>query len=357
MIRFDNVEFKAVKTDEGFIKDTPIIGRTGLLTYVQPDGTIRTEYRPPEEAFAEDSLKSIEAKPITVGHHGLVTSANAKSIKPVGTVLSEAKQDGDNIRADVVIYNLDCSERDLSCGYSLDLDETPGVTPSGERYDAVQRNIRYNHLAIVQKGRAGNARLNFDGEQIFEEKNEDKMDKLKLENGIEYEVPAEVKVAFEAMTSEKEEVKKAKDKAEAERDAAIADKDKAIEDLGNAQKDGAGSDNFNEEVKKRVALLDTAKKAGVEQADEMDEQAIKCAVINSVRGDSVDLSDKSLDYINAAFDLCKDDAIKRQDAMDKQKQSINSHKREDGTVEEELTTAQLMDKLRADESQLYMEEV
>ena len=356
MIRFDNVEFKAVKTDEGFIKDTPIIGRTGLLTYVQPDGTIRTEYRPPEEAFAEDSLKSIEAKPITIGHHGLVTSANAKSIKPVGTVLSEAKQDGDNIRADVVIYNLDCNERDLSCGYSLDLDETPGVTPSGERYDAVQRNIRYNHLAIVQKGRAGNARLNFDGEQILE-KNEDKMEKLKLENGIEYEVPAEVKVAFEAMTSKKEEVKKYKDKAEAERDAAIADKDKAIEDLENAQKDGVGSDNFNEEVKKRVALLDTAKKAGVEQADEMDEQAIKCAVINSVRGDSVDLADKSLDYINAAFDLCKEDAIKRQDAMEKQKLSINSHKREDGSGEEELTTIQLMEKLREDEAQLYMEKV
>ena len=357
MIRFDNVEFKAVKTDEGFIKDTPIIGRTGLLKYVQPDGTIRTEYRPPEEAFAEDSLSSIEAKPITIGHHGLVTSNNAKQIKPVGTVLSKAKQDGDNIRADVVIYNLDCNERDLSCGYSLDLDETPGVTPSGERYDAVQRNIRYNHLAIVPKGRAGNARLNFDGEQIFEEKNEDKMDKLKLENGIEYEVPAEVKVAFEAMTSEKEEAKKAKDKAEAERDAVIADKDKVVEELGYAKENGVGSDNFNEEVKKRVALLDTAKKAGVEQADEMDEQAIKCAVINSVRGDSVDLADKSLDYINAAFDLCKEDAIKRQDAMEKQKLSINSHKREDGSVEEELTTAQLMDKLRADEAQLYMEEV
>ena len=356
MIRFDNVEFKAVKTDEGFIKDTPIIGRTGLLTYVQPDGTIRTEYRPPEEAFAEDSLSSIEAKPITIGHHGLVTSGNAKQIKPVGTVLSKAKQDGDNIRADVVIYNLDCNERDLSCGYSLDIDETPGVTPNGERYDAVQRNIRYNHLAIVQKGRAGNARLNFDGEQILEN-NEDKMDKLKLENGIEYEVPAEVKVAFEAMTSEKEEVKKAKDKAEAERDAAIADKDKALEDLENAQKDGVGSDNFNEEVKKRVALLDTAKKAGVEQADAMDEQAIKCAVITSVRGDSVDLADKSIDYINAAFDLCKDDAIKRQDAMDKQKRSINSDKREDGSDEEELTTIQLMEKLRADESQLYMKEI
>lgn len=354
MMRFDNVTIKAVKTDEGFIKDTPIIGRTGLLKYVRPDGTIRTEYRPPEEAFAEDSLKSIEGKPITLGHHGLVTSSNAKQIKPVGTVLSTAKQDGDNIRADVVIYNLDGNERELSCGYSLDLDETPGTTPNGEHYDAVQRNIRYNHLAIVRKGRAGNARLNFDGEQVIEG---DNMEKLRLDTGIEYDVPAEVKVAFDAAEKEKEVLKKAKDKAEAERDAAVADKDKAVKDLENAKKDGVGSDKFNEEVKKRVDLLNTAKKAGVEKADEMDEKGIKCAVIKSVRGDSVDLDDKSMDYINAAFDLCKDDAIKRQDAMDKQKQSINSSKHEDGSIEEELTTEELMNKLRADEAQLYMKEM
>ena len=43
--------------------------------------------------------------------------------------------------------------------------------------------------------------------------------------------------------------------------------------------------------------------------------------------------------------------------MDKQKRSINSDKREDGSTEEELTTIQLMEKLRADESQLYMKEV
>ena len=55
-------------------------------------------------------------------------------------------------------------------------------------------------------------------------------------------------------------------------------------------------------------MLDTAKKAGVEQADAMDEQGIKCAVIKSVRGDSVDLSDKSVDYINAGIMIDKLDS-------------------------------------------------
>lgn len=46
-------------------------------------------------------------------------------------------------------------KRELSAGYTCDLDWTPGKTPSGEAYDAVQKNIRINHVAIVQRGRAG----------------------------------------------------------------------------------------------------------------------------------------------------------------------------------------------------------
>lgn len=42
----------------------------------------------------------------------------------------------------------------LSCGYTFDLDMTPGVF-EGVRYDGVQRNIVYNHVAIVDEGRCG----------------------------------------------------------------------------------------------------------------------------------------------------------------------------------------------------------
>ena len=50
--------------------------------------------------------------------------------------------------------------RELSCGYNLRLDETPGVW-EGQPYDAIQRDIEINHLALVDKARAGEqARLN-----------------------------------------------------------------------------------------------------------------------------------------------------------------------------------------------------
>lgn len=45
--------------------------------------------------------------------------------------------------------------RELSGGYHYDADMTPGVW-NGERYDGVMRNIRGNHVALVESGRAGN---------------------------------------------------------------------------------------------------------------------------------------------------------------------------------------------------------
>ena len=44
---------------------------------------------------------------------------------------------------------------ELSCAYRYDADMTTGTTPDGEHYDGVMRNIRGNHLALVERGRAG----------------------------------------------------------------------------------------------------------------------------------------------------------------------------------------------------------
>ena len=45
-------------------------------------------------------------------------------------------------------------QKEISCGYHYDPDMTPG-TFNGEPYDGVMRNIRGNHVAIVDEGRAG----------------------------------------------------------------------------------------------------------------------------------------------------------------------------------------------------------
>lgn len=67
----------------------------------------------------------------------------------IGTILSNGYQDGDNVRAEIVIHETDLMKRsglrELSLGYSLDLDETPGVW-NGQPYDAIPAQYPYQPL-------------------------------------------------------------------------------------------------------------------------------------------------------------------------------------------------------------------
>ena len=349
MQRYDNYSFKAIKTDEGFIKDSPIIGRTGILIYQNADGSTRREYRPPEEAFNIDSLASIRGKPITMGHHGLVTNETYNQSKPIGTVLSEGKQDGENIRADVVIYDLNTDDRELSCGYQTELEETSGVTPSGEHYDAIQRNIRYNHLAIVPRGRAGNARLNMDGNQSIEEVETMSAKVIfKADNGIEYEVPAEVKVAYDAMVEKADATKKDLDAMTAKFDSATAEIEKLKADAEKQEADFKAK--FDEAVKTTIELRSIAQKHGIEKADEMSNEEIKKAVVAKVHP-KLNLDGKSAEYIEVAFDLAKDTEVQHEDAMAEQRKALNGEIHQDKELDLEDVKAKFMEA----ESKLYKE--
>ena len=348
MQRYDNYSFKAIKTDEGFIKDSPIIGRTGILIYQNADGSTRREYRPPEEAFNIDSLASIRGKPITMGHHGLVTNETYNQSKPIGTVLSEGKQDGENIRADVVIYDLNTDDRELSCGYQTELEETSGVTEDGQHYDAIQRNIIYNHLAIVPRGRAGhNARLNMDGEQILDMEVKE-MSKIKLD-GIEYDVPAEVESAIKGMTEKADEQKKAFDELSAKHDSAMAEIEKMKAEAEKREADFKAK--FDEAVATTIELREIARKHGVEKADELSNEEIKKAVVSKVHP-KLNLDGKSAEYIEVAFDLAKDTEVQHEDAMAKQRIAMGGT---DTPHEDEMDLEKVKAEFMEKESKLYKE--
>lgn len=167
--RYDSIPLgETYFTPEGYLIDHPILTRVGIFEYKNPDGSIRRELRLPEEVFAAESLASYKGKPVILTHEaGLVDVDNVQQ-EHIGTILSEGIQDGDNVRAQIVIHDaesLDYGLRELSLGYTQTPDETPGVW-NGQPYDAIQRNIQINHLALVEKARAGEqARLNIDGEE------------------------------------------------------------------------------------------------------------------------------------------------------------------------------------------------
>lgn len=166
--RTDSIPVGATGIDkQGFLHDTPVVTSTGIFKYTKPDGSVRRELRLPEHIFSKESLASYMGKPIIITHEaGFINKENVMQ-EIVGTILTEGFRDGDDVRCKIVIHDIDKVKkipyRELSLGYNLDLVEEPGEW-NGEPYDAVQTNIRINHLAIVQKARAGDqAHLNLDG--------------------------------------------------------------------------------------------------------------------------------------------------------------------------------------------------
>ena len=167
VIRFDSTPLnKTYYTEEGYLVDSPILTSVGIFEYANPDGSIRRELRVPSEVFSKESLQSYRGKPVIMTHGAGLVDKNNVHDASIGTILSDGYRDGSDVRAKIVIHDTDEMKRrgfkELSLGYNLDLDETPGIY-NGERYDAIQRNIRINHLALVREARAGDqARLNID---------------------------------------------------------------------------------------------------------------------------------------------------------------------------------------------------
>lgn len=167
---------KIGKTPEGYIIDTPVIARTGIQWYKR-DGKDVAEYRPASEVFAPQSLASFVGRPLTIDHPSfMVRSDNVRGVV-VGAILGEPWRDGENLRARVVVHDkraVDLIERglkaELSVGYTVETEQVAGVTPEGAHYDAIQRNIRCNHLSIVTRGRAGNARFSKEFPRMDEQK-------------------------------------------------------------------------------------------------------------------------------------------------------------------------------------------
>lgn len=167
--RLDSIPLDGAQfTEEGYLIDRPIVTTTGIFEYVLPDGSVRRELRLPEDVFDRESLASYKGKPVILTHAGGKIDKTNVQAENIGTVLSEGYQDGEDVRAEIIIHNMDAVDRsglkELSLGYECDWEEEPGEW-NGQPYDAIQHNIRINHLAVVHKARAGKkARLNLDGE-------------------------------------------------------------------------------------------------------------------------------------------------------------------------------------------------
>lgn len=136
------------------------------------------------------------------------------------------------------------------------------------------------------------------------------MSKIKLDNGLEYDAAPEVVAHIEAMRRDASEAKSKTDAAQAKADALQAQVDGHKAALDAARKDGEAA------ARARVQLDAIASEFKVDAAGKTDRQ-VKEAVIVAVRGEGIDLSDKSDAYVDAAFDIARD--MKDAAAMAKQR--------------------------------------
>lgn len=148
------------------VADNPI-SREGIFPYSgaqvghQDRDRIFQVYRPGEELGAEDALSSFRLMPIIDDHVMLGDGFTAAEEKGVAGVIGENVKFGSGVMtANLKIFSKALAEKikngktELSCGYRCVYDFTPGEW-NGQKYDAVQRQIRANHLALVDEGRMG----------------------------------------------------------------------------------------------------------------------------------------------------------------------------------------------------------
>ena len=163
--RIDNATLSNVKFDNGMLTAKVNLTKAGVYPYLYSDGRLVKEAKLPEEIFSQATIDSANGAVITDNHpdinqdSGLVNSSNySKLVK--GNVFN-VKQDGLFLSGLEKVFDSDLQKRILSgeqiqvsIGFEQKTDWTAGEY-NGEKYDCIQRDIRINHIAHVEKGRAG----------------------------------------------------------------------------------------------------------------------------------------------------------------------------------------------------------
>jgi hypothetical protein len=351
------------RTPEGFLSGRAIVTSVGVFTYLNKDGSRTRELRLPEEVFSRDSLDTMKLKPVVNSHPGeKVTDENVKKYQvgslgsnPSSTVQErnydgftpeDKLTDGFHVAIDMIINDKDAisdvlnGKRALSMGYECEVEiAEPGSVWCGMAYDCIQRNIRYNHAAIEDAARAGDAaRIRMDsadfgpGDAVLinhkpaEEGKNMGMKKINLD-GVDYEGEEKLIQSYqdqkkradaaekdlEKVRADSADAKAALSKMEADRDSHKDRADKAEKEAKEAKALAADPKRVDEAVKAKVLLVDAANRAGVEIKADMSDADIRKAVITAVYP-AAKLDGRDDVYITARFDAAVEDLDTRTDA-------------------------------------------
>lgn len=342
----DRAPIGAVKrTKEGYLVATARVARTGVQHYLaselgdvaikagfKPDDIVRVN-RPDSEVFSSDSLNTITRLPVTVDHPAEEVTADNWSSLAVGDVGDAYAKDGEWVVVNPMLKDsrgidaASSTHKEISMGYRAEIVESNDKSIA----DFDQRKIRYNHLALVERGRAGSdARIGdswgatpVDDKGFIEPQPGGKpitqsskgghnmSDALKtvVLGDKAVKVPAEDVAAIEQF---KTDSAKALADAESKHEKTLADKDAELAKL-QAKLDDAESKilsdaDIDKRVSDRADLVSLAKSIAPNiKTQGVSDSDIRKAVVTTKLGDAV-IEGKSEAYIDARFDILADEA-------------------------------------------------
>ena len=138
-------------------------------------------YRDPEELAK--SAATFNNLPILLDHT-YVSAEKPEKERVIGS-MSGVEFDTPYLAADLCFWDKSAIDainaeaiEELSSAYHYKADMTPGTTPEGEAFDGVMRDIVGNHLALVERGRAGSDVIVADSDPFFKKESAMKQTKL-----------------------------------------------------------------------------------------------------------------------------------------------------------------------------------
>lgn len=310
-------------TSDGYLVGEAKVARTGIQEYLageigltdrDPLSVVRV-YRAEEEVFAKDSIASYAYRPVTVDHPSeSVTADNWKDYSR-GQIGADVVRDGEYVRVPMILMDQQAisdwkdGKRELSMGYSAEIVMQDGVTPEGEKYDALQKNLRMNHLALVSRARGGSQL------KLGDNLNEDRNMGLKtiLVDGLSVETTDAGEQAIKKLQGQIVDAQSALATANtnhatviAAKDSDLAKKDAEIDTLKAKVMTDADLDAA---VKVRSDLIAMAKTIADKDYTGKSPAEIRNLAVTAKIGDAA-IAGKSDDYIVARFDILAEDAAK-----------------------------------------------
>lgn len=182
------------------------------LNLPKGDGKLIKVFTPAEALFDDDLMKRLEGSDF-VDNHPVGNVVNPKNWRKhsIGTV-SNVRRDDKRLIGDLLVKDekaiktIESNKKvGLSIGYELFADSQEGKTADGKDYSIVVTKMVGDHVALVGLGRGGHE------VRIGDEKLERKMTKIKLANGMTFEVEGEnleaLQQGLEAQNTEYEALK------------------------------------------------------------------------------------------------------------------------------------------------------